>query len=160
MKVKGGGDPAGVDIDMTPMIDIVFQLITFFMVIINFEAADADERVRMAISDLARPPKVKPEAELTLQLGYDPHPKTGKIDLTQPPVLFYNGLKVPINDFDAKLKTEVDAYRLAHPTGGINVTVILRADKDCPAGEVQRLIKKCQEKGYEKFALKAMQPDE
>jgi biopolymer transport protein ExbD len=58
-----------IDIDMTPMIDIVFQLITFFMVVINFDAADADERVRMAISDLARPPKVKPTGELVLQMA-------------------------------------------------------------------------------------------
>ena len=43
-------DTPSVDIDMTPMIDIVFQLITFFMVVINFDAADTDERVKMAIS--------------------------------------------------------------------------------------------------------------
>ena len=35
MKIKstGSGPP---DVDMTPMIDIVFQLIAFFMVITNF----------------------------------------------------------------------------------------------------------------------------
>ncbi len=60
-----------VEIDMTPMIDIVFQLLTFFMVVINFEAADADERVKMAVSDLARPPKVKPAETLVVQVGFN-----------------------------------------------------------------------------------------
>ena len=33
--------------DMTPMIDIVFQLLTFFMIAINFENTKADERVKL-----------------------------------------------------------------------------------------------------------------
>ena len=32
------------EFDMTPMIDMTFQLIAFFMVLINFDASDQDER--------------------------------------------------------------------------------------------------------------------
>ena len=35
-------DAALAEVDMTPMIDIVFQLIAFFMVISNFEQTQAD----------------------------------------------------------------------------------------------------------------------
>lgn len=44
------------EIDMTPMIDIVFQLITFFMVITNFDQNEADERVTLPRDQLAKPP--------------------------------------------------------------------------------------------------------
>ncbi len=44
------------EIDMTPMIDIVFQLITFFMVINNFDQNEADERITLPRDQLARPP--------------------------------------------------------------------------------------------------------
>ena len=47
--------------DMTPMIDIVFQLLTFFMIAINFENTKADERVKLPKDTLAKPPVVKPE---------------------------------------------------------------------------------------------------
>ena len=42
---------AMVEMDMTPMIDVVFQLITFFMLITNFEQTQADERVKLPISE-------------------------------------------------------------------------------------------------------------
>jgi biopolymer transport protein ExbD len=36
MARKAGGSPSTTDIDMTPMIDMTFQLITFFMFVMNF----------------------------------------------------------------------------------------------------------------------------
>ena len=50
-------EPAVPEVDMTPMIDIVFQLIAFFMVITNFEQTQADERVKLPEDQLARPAK-------------------------------------------------------------------------------------------------------
>ena len=42
--------------DMTPMIDMVFQLIAFFMVLINFTEADQNQRIHLPSSELAKPP--------------------------------------------------------------------------------------------------------
>lgn len=156
LKTKAS-DPPAVDIDMTPMIDIVFQLITFFMVVINFEAGESDDRVKMAISALARPPKVKPIEELTLQVGYN-RAKSGKI--LSGPFLFYSGQEnLTIEKFSPFLKREKQQYRLKHGEGPIKTTVVIRADAECPTGKVQELIKLCQGEGYEKFSLKAMQPE-
>lgn len=156
MKKPASNEVPTVDIDMTPMIDIVFQLITFFMVVINFDAADVDERVRMARSELARPPKVKPESELVLQIGFV-RDKDGSVKAG--PFLFYTGENITLDNFPARLKREKSIYRLSHPEGAIKTTVIIRADADCATGVVQKLIKMCQDEGYEKFSLKAMQPD-
>ena len=41
--------------DLTPMIDMTFQLIAFFMVLINFTEADQDERIKLPTSVLAKP---------------------------------------------------------------------------------------------------------
>jgi biopolymer transport protein ExbD len=149
-------EPPSVDIDMTPMIDIVFQLITFFMVVINFEAGETDERVKMATSALARPLKVKPVEELVLQLGYIRN-KSGKI--LRGPYLFYNGAEYTIDKFQPMLKREKQQYRLKYPDGPIKSTIVIRADAEAPTGKVQELIKLCQTEGYEKFSLKAMQPE-
>jgi biopolymer transport protein ExbD len=69
MKIHSSGSSVP-DVDMTPMIDIVFQLIAFFMVITNFEQNQADERVRLPKDQLARPPEVKRENSFTLNLGF------------------------------------------------------------------------------------------
>ena len=41
MKIKGRGADM-VELDYTPMIDMTFQLIAFFMILINFSDAETD----------------------------------------------------------------------------------------------------------------------
>lgn len=141
--------------DMTPMIDIVFQLLTFFMVVINFENTKADERVKLPKDLLAKPPEVKPAEELVLNVGFDRDLSGRK--LSDEPIVFYAGEKFTINNFGPLLEQE---KRLAEAKGGKGAidetTVILRADSEVPTGKVQELIRKCQEIGYTKFSLKAI----
>ncbi|ADG69618.1 Biopolymer transport protein ExbD/TolR [Planctopirus limnophila DSM 3776] len=141
--------------DMTPMIDIVFQLLTFFMVVINFENTKADERVKLPKDLLAKPPEVKPAEELVLNVGFDRDLSGRK--LSEEPIVFYAGDKFTINNFGPLLEQE---KRLAEAKGGKGAidetTVILRADSEVPTGKVQELIRKCQEIGYTKFSLKAI----
>jgi biopolymer transport protein ExbD len=40
MARKSGDGPSNTDIDMTPMIDMTFQLITFFMFVMNFSGSN------------------------------------------------------------------------------------------------------------------------
>ena len=41
--------------NLTPLLDIVFQLITFFMLVINFSNENYDARVRLPVAGSARP---------------------------------------------------------------------------------------------------------
>ena len=43
--------------DLTPMIDMTFQLIAFFMVLINFTQSEQDQRIQLPESTLAKPPE-------------------------------------------------------------------------------------------------------
>lgn len=140
--------------DMTPMIDCVFQLITFFMVVINFENTQADERVKLPDSALAKPPKVKIEDELVLNIGYIR--KDGKI--LSEPLVFWPGQDVPVKEIEPFLVKEKQFWKLKHPGGKMTSTVTIRADIDVPTGVVQELIQSCQGQGFEKFVLKAMEP--
>lgn len=47
--------PSVSDIDMTPMIDMTFQLIAFFMFVVNFSEAEQDDRIQLPSSQLAKP---------------------------------------------------------------------------------------------------------
>ena len=141
--------------DMTPMIDCVFQLITFFMVVINFENTQADERVKLPDSALAKPPKVKIEDELVLNIGYIR--KDGKI--LSEPLVFWPGQDVPVKEIEPFLVKEKQFWKLKHAGAKkMSSTVTIRADIDVPTGVVQELIQACQSQGFEKFVLKAMEP--
>ena len=41
--------------NLTPLLDVVFQLITFFMLVINFSQDNFDSRIRLPVAGSARP---------------------------------------------------------------------------------------------------------
>ena len=140
--------------DMTPMIDIVFQLLTFFMIAINFENTKADERVKLPKDTLAKPPVVKPEHELVLNFGYQRLPSGARAKPV--PEIFYNERYVEVRQIAPDLEQEKRVMDRIHGKEVIkDVTVLIRADSEVPTGLVQELIKKCQEAGFTKFSLRA-----
>ncbi|MEX0716758.1 MAG: biopolymer transporter ExbD [Planctomycetaceae bacterium] len=148
------------EIDLTPLIDIVFQLIAFFMLITNFEQTQADERVKLARDPLALPPKVARDKDLVLNVGFNrdadgdiiPDPQTKDRN----PRVFFGGDAIPIPAFPVHLATEAKLQR-DEGTEPADVTIVLRADREVPTGMVQELITQAQEAGYVKFALAATQ---
>ena len=129
--------------DMTPMIDMTFQLIAFFMVLINFAEGDQDQRIKLPSSELAKPPDAPVEAPLILQL-------------TEQGTVLMGGDRVPIADMTRHLRTEAEIIKRQEKRPA-DASVIIRADRGTKTGMVQELIKKCQEQGFEKFSLRAKQ---
>ena len=148
---------ASADIDMTPMIDVTFQLIAFFMMVTNFEQTQADERVKLPSDALAKPPEVKVEHELVVNVGYR-RDKNGRKQDPQP-FVFLPGEELRVPDYRKRLQQEARIYQ-AKGTNPKDVTVTVRADGDVPTGQVQEFIKMAQDLKFEKFALKAKQNNE
>ena len=71
MKFKQVADTGDDSSDLTPMIDMTFQLIAFFMVLINFTNAEASDEIKLPDSDLARPPETIPDFRLLLGVESD-----------------------------------------------------------------------------------------
>ena len=141
------------DPDMTPMIDIVFQLIAFFMIVTNFEQTQADERVVLPADDLARPPLAPRESEVVLNVGFQRNKQGEEIG---GPFVFYAGELVEVLDFGKNFQLERDVLFAKGGDPAVqDATVVIRADSEVPTGLVQELIKLGQEAGFAKFALKA-----
>ncbi len=127
--------------DLTPMIDMTFQLIAFFMVLINFSQSDAHDRVVLPDSSLAKPPKEAVEYAITMQLD-------------QKGTIWDGDEPVPVETVKLILNRRINDMR----SQNIPVeegTIIIRAHQECPVGAVQELIKECQSMGFEIFALRA-----
>ena len=133
--------PSTTEVDMTPMIDIVFQLMTLFIFTLNFSEAEQDDRIQLPLSQLAKPVPGPVEKPITLQV-------------TSTSSVIYAGELIPVPQIGGYLEREkaslVNAGR--QPA---DATVIVRADGRAKTGEVQEIVKICQEKGFEKFALRA-----
>ena len=127
--------------DMTPMIDCVFQLIAFFMVLVNFTEVDQNQAINLPQSTLAKPPEEPPDCPITLQL-------------TRAGTVFLAGQEMVIPALAADLKLEANTLK-ARGKNPRATPVIIRADADAKTGQVQHLISVCQEEGFEKFALRA-----
>ena len=155
MKIKTSGSSVP-EVDMTPMIDIVFQLIAFFMVISNFEQQQADERVTLPRDQLAKPPEVKRDDSLTINFGFEKDKQGEIIDPT--PYIFFGDERFTVEQSAVRLKQEAQFFRTIG-TKLEDVTVEIRADAGVQSGLVQKLIQLCQEQGieFQRFALKATQ---
>ena len=112
------------------------------MILINFDAAEQDERVQLPMSVLAKPPETALETPITIQLTEQGQPMLAGQVYSE-----VAGIK-PVLDNEKYVlqstnKSEKDA------------TIIIRAHKDAKTGVVQEVIKLCQTVGFEKFTLRA-----
>ena len=135
---------AAAEMDMTPMIDVTFQLIAFFMFVLNFTEVDQDQRINLPSSELARPPDVAYDEPLTIQLAENNR------------IIFAGNFLTP-ETLKAALLREAQIIK-THPEKKVSdVTVIIRADRFAKTGKVQEIIKTCQEAEFDTFALRGKQ---
>ena len=126
--------------DLTPMIDMVFQLIAFFMVLINFTQTEANDRVKLPSSVLVKPPEVANEFPIILHVAIDGAVILGGDEYTAETLRL--GLRKELAVIQSEGKSVEDA------------NVIIRAHRDAAAGDVQEIIRVAQEQELINFALR------
>ena len=140
--------------NMTPMIDIVFLLISFFTLVINFSQSESNDRIHLPTSELAQPPEDVPTEPMTIQISEDGQIFVGQavcyLDLPGYPKR--DGR--PLSDFFTE---ELRVRKTIDKTEPSDLTIIIRADADAETGFVERVIQACQAKGMENFTLRARQ---
>ena len=147
MKFRQKNDKGILEADLTPMIDVTFQLIAFFMLIINFSEVDRAEEILLPAHELARPPETRPEFQVILNLNPDGSVKFAGQQIEK--IDFLTGL----------LNREISAaQRESVPPG--EIAVIIRSHQDTPTGLVQELITKCQSLELENFSLRVKERSE
>lgn len=130
-----------VEADLTPMIDMVFQLIAFFMVLINFTQTEAHDHVKLPSSELVRPPEQAIDFPIILHVGAD-----GQI--------YIGGDTYTAETLAPRFRTELAVLRAQGDLTEDDASVIIRAHRDVATGEVQEIIRVAQEQGLENFALR------
>lgn len=142
MKIHPKREMPSAETDMTPMIDVTFQLIAFFMFVLQFSDAEMNDRIRLPASELAKPADAPLAQPITLQL-------------TKEGTVLYAGDELPVSAMRNPLHREKALMeRLKKPLS--EATIVIRADLETRAGLVQELIRIGQEVGFEKFVMRAL----
>jgi len=136
--------------NLIPLLDLVFQLIMFFMICVNFVSAQVNEEIKLPIAQSARAMD-KAEFEV-LVLNME---ASGK--------LLVVGQPEPLDTVGKKkyfLKQYfADAKRAAEESGDkkgqVKTTIIIRADRNAIYEEVFELMALCKEAGFKKLQLRA-----
>lgn len=137
--------------DLTPLLDVVFQLITFFIMVSNFSQEVYDQRVRLPVAGSARPILDADEDKLVLNI--DPEGR-----------LLFNNQTLSTDRAIKEIRFQADLARLNSDAAGVSLsagealptTIILRADREAPFTEVFALIRACQDVGFARFDLRAL----
>jgi biopolymer transport protein ExbD len=129
------------ELDMTPMIDMTFQLIAFFMMLINFSEGDQNERIQLPASELAKPAVSPLESPITLHV-------------TDEDSVIIGGQEISVDGLKPFLDREASVLTMRGKSPAV-ATVIIRGDMDAKTITVQDVIKACQLSRFEKFVLRA-----
>ena len=137
--------------NLTPLLDMVLQLITFFMMLVHFGSRleGANRAIRLPLA-----PASLPGSELALDrmsVGIDAQGRL--LDADQRPL----DEKAAAQWWDGEAKARRRGLEtLKHTAAGedsLPTLVILRADRDASYGAVRRALAQAQDRGFAHFSL-------
>lgn len=120
--------------DLTPMIDCVFQLLIFFLVVAHF--AEEEREIELAL------PEASQAVPLTMQ------PETVAVSIDDQGRYFLGGQEVKFDELRRVLKT-------AGASNPGRQSVVVRADRRCPWGFVVAVMNVCQEAKIRHYRISA-----
>ena len=104
--------------NLTPILDMVFQLITFFMLVINFKAAETDTSLALPVIGSAKPAETKNQGELLI------------LNINADGKLMVRGREEP--SIEGFILNEIEILKRTHrgaESDDKQVTVVIRADR-------------------------------
>src|SRR5437879_6565429 len=144
MAANAGGDD--VEINLMPLLDLVLQLIMFFIITVNFVAADQfDESVDLPVAQSAVP--IEPTAEKWVFLNLD---SKGKLVGTLANLPLDSPEKVKAFLVREKESLEREA-RAGGQKSDLKMVIVLRADKNCRYRDVWQVVDSCQRAGFRRW---------
>jgi biopolymer transport protein ExbD len=118
-------------LDLTPMIDMVFNLLIFFMVVSQFASEERALKVDLPVGSLAMPLTARPK-EIFVNID-----QTGRY--------YINSRQLDERELGRYL-------RQAATDNPTNQTVVIRADKRCPWDFVATSMRLCNEAGIRDYS--------
>ena len=140
----GAGGDDSVEPDLTAMLDLVMQLLMYFIMCANFIDQENTAEVLLPVAQMAKPISRDDADVLFVNVDQD-----GKVLILgeAPKDLDATRLWLDNRALEAKTKSGDNSIRTA---------IVVRAHRDASYDSVYRLMQACKEKGFKRFKLRAM----
>jgi biopolymer transport protein ExbD len=165
----GHSEGSTCDPNLIPLLDVVFQLLMFFMVCVNFATGQVAEEVRLPTSVSVKPiDKADPD---WLYVNFKPFhvrdferrlPEAAlaeareKFQEGDPCILVLGERPMRLLEFRYWLKRQYEQAERLTKDGKVATTIIVRADKDADYGQVFEILNTCRIVGYTRLKLQAL----
>lgn len=148
--MSGSVDSESAEPNLVPILDMVFQLITFFMLVINFKAASMDLNLKLPVVGSARPAPEGKEDSNSLVLNIDSQG-----------ILRVQGVERNLKEFVEEegrvARMHARAANASFKDGDdLPMTIVIRADKETRFNLLYRVVKAFQQQGFRFFNYKAL----
>ena len=173
----GGGSDAIEEPNLVPLLDLVLQMVMFFMACTNFAMENVNENVKLPLAQSAKPIEdvgtdilyLNVDHQGSLLVTRDNTYRDGKIDGMKGKQLDDNGNVVSPGVFDRPLRNrQIEGYlkriyednkllaenRKDDP-GVVRTMIILRADRDAKFADVYEVLRICRAVKFKKMQLRA-----
>lgn len=127
--LKTATKEAEAKMNMTPMIDIVFQLLIFFTLVSKLEETDREE-LYLPKADQARPDIDPGKGRMTINVSKD-----GRIKV--------KGFVLTIEALGRLLKVEGELFKKTENAEKSDKPILIRADREAEYGVIQQIMLEC-----------------
>jgi len=124
--------------NMTPMIDVVFQLIIFFITAIDMQRRDLDLQLKLAMAPHGKPVTAR-------------NPLTIYVDVDQQGRISIGGVRMTVDYLYVVLRKAVNEF------GQRNVPVVIRGDMKATHEEIRKVMDACSRAGLFSVKFAAIQ---
>ncbi len=135
------------DPNLVPLLDLVLQILMFFIITVNFVARQVNENIKLPFAQMAKPMDKGETDVLFLNVN-----GKGQLEVV--------GRDQPLTDVSqikVYLRNEYKDREHVVGPGKVKTAVILRVDRDAEYKLVYQIMRQCKEQGFRKLKLRAMQ---
>ncbi|MFO0916484.1 MAG: biopolymer transporter ExbD [Pirellulales bacterium] len=136
--------------NLTPILDMVFQLITFFMLSISFKEASVDTRIHLPMFGSASPSSEDHQQDVVV------------LNISDNGTLSVYGHPCDLDEYLTHEATTIRAkYASEQKDSGdqeLLATAVIRADKATPFTKLNQVLQACKKHGFRKVTLKVLGP--
>lgn len=140
----GGSDEQSAEPNLTALLDLVLQLVMFFMLVANFVMDELSDKIKLPIATQAKPLTAKETNFMYLNVD-----KTGKV------LVAVGEPKTSDAEIQFYLRQAAKNHILGEQKALQEVTIIIRADRDARFEHIYRTIMSIKKAGFNKLQLRA-----
>jgi len=129
--------------DLTAMLDVVMQLLMYFIVTVNFIDQEKNPSLQLPIAQVAKPVSADKDY-LALSINQD-----GKLIMLGESPMDMDSARIWVDNQAVNLKDK-------SPDHNIHTSIKIRAHKDVDYDQVYQFMQMCKDKGFRQFTMQVM----